>query len=84
MHKYKTTSFSGITSVEIERETDSSVYINGRRRSKRSEYEDYFDTWEEAHEFLTRRAQDDVESARHVLERANSRLGNIKGMKKPT
>ena len=54
MKKYRArTSFrwsakAEITTVEVERETDHNVWINGRRHNKRSEYDDYFDSFDQA------------------------------------
>jgi hypothetical protein len=82
-----------IERVEVLRETKASVYVptNGfqpkgekeRREAKMTEYAQYHDTWEAAHEFLMVRAQAEVAKARRSLELANSKLGNIKGMKPP-
>jgi len=73
-----------ILPVEVERETDSSVWVRGRRQAKRVSGGDcYFDTWEDAHAALMVARQQDVEKARRALEQANSRLGNVKGMKPP-
>jgi len=85
MLKYKTQGFfdTRIDAVECERETDVSVFVGGRRNAKRSQYDNYFDTWEEAHSFLLKKADNEVIAARNTLQRMNARLGNIKGMKKP-
>ena len=72
-----------ITPVECERETDSSVFIKGRRNAKRSTYECYYDTWDEAHSAL-------VDAARHkiagfcgqVLSLENA-LQSLLAMRKP-
>jgi hypothetical protein len=72
-----------IKPVEVERETESSVWISGRRQSKRSSYQNYFDSWEEARAFKIEDCEREVAAARRELEYANSKLGNIKGMKKP-
>ena len=37
-----------ITEVEVERETEQSVFINGRREAKESHYTAYFKTYNEA------------------------------------
>jgi hypothetical protein len=81
-----------IERVEVIRETEQSVFLpksrvgktNGERRAaKHSEWEQYHDTWEAARAYLLEIANDDVTAARLALERANGKLGNIKGMKKP-
>ena len=78
-----------IDKVEVERETDSSVWIKNtttgkdRRVSKTGKYENYFDTWEQAKIYLLKEAEDELNAARRNLERAQSKYGNIKGLKKP-
>lgn len=82
MLKYRTyVSSHKIDAVEVERETDISVWVGNRRRAKLTSYDCYFDTWEEAHEFLVDNAERDVECIRLNLERAKGKLGQIKGMK---
>jgi hypothetical protein len=72
-----------ITPVEVERESDSSLWINGRRSAKTSQHETYHDTWDQAHAHLMERANQNCESARYNLQTANGKLGNVKGMKRP-
>ena len=85
MIKYKAEIWHNqIYEVEVERETENSVWINGRRSAKQTSDACYFDTWEEARDYKLSNAQDEVERARSALERAKSKLGNIKGLKKPT
>jgi hypothetical protein len=72
-----------IEPVEVEKETASSVWINGRRNNKRSGYDSYFDTWEEAKAYLLEQAERKVAGRRRSLEAANGELGNIRGLKKP-
>lgn len=85
MTKYRITIGSFIPDAEIkevyiERETESLVWINGRRNAKRSEYHNFYDTWQEAKDALQKCVQGRVDSLRQQLERANSALENIKGM----
>ncbi len=88
MIKYRTY-FDKIETVEVLRETVSSVYVQTgskkgeRREAKRSSFYNYFDTWQEAHAFLVSNAELSVESARMNLERAKGRLGQIRAMKQP-
>lgn len=77
------TRFEAIKRVECERETESSVYINGRRSSKVSSYERYHDSWAEAHAFLVTKQQYEIDSLRRKLEQANGKLGQLKGMTQP-
>lgn len=82
MLKYKTGGFvKPIEPVEIERETDKCVYIRGCRHAKLTDYYAFHDTWDEAKAYLMSKAEDSVFNARRNLERANSHLGNIKGLK---
>lgn len=54
MLKYKTHSIwhNRIFTVDVEKETETSVWTKGGRRAKRSNYENYFNTWSEAHMHL--------------------------------
>lgn len=83
MLKYKTGGCGNklIESVEIDRETESSVFIGKNRNAKRSSWHNYFDTWDDAKSFLLKNAEDEAAGARIRLEYANSKLGNIKGLK---
>lgn len=54
-----------------------------RRRSKWSDYDKFFPSWEEAHTHLLRRAEHRLESARRELAAAQGHYGNVKGMKPP-
>lgn len=72
---------SGIEVIECDRENENSVWIKGRRRAKIGEYETFHDTFDEAKEHLILRATRELESARSFLQRAQDKLGNIKGMK---
>ena len=69
--------------VEVENETQSSVWINGRRQKKQTAHRKYFDTWGEAKDFLMKEAEIGVRNARARLEIANSKLGNVKGLNEP-
>lgn len=72
-----------IAPVEVERETKTSVWISGDRKNKRSRWENYYDTWEEAHAALKSQAESVVDNVRVQLANANGKMGNIKGMKEP-
>ncbi|MFC0667045.1 hypothetical protein ACFSKY_22420 [Azotobacter chroococcum] len=69
--------------VECERATDSSVFVNGKRRAKESANERYLDSFDEAKSWLLDRADRRLQAARNALQRAQDQLGNIKGMKEP-
>lgn len=77
-----------IERVECTRETEQSVFVmhgeQERRAAKHSTYEQYHDSWDAAHAHLVQRAQGEVDAYRSRLESAKGKLGNIKGMKKPS
>lgn len=58
MIKYETGGYGKklIERVEVERETNSSVWINGSRSAKESGYKSYFDSWDDAKDHLLKRA----------------------------
>lgn len=78
-----------IKQVEVIRETEAFVYLPGyqggkeRREAKVSKYDQYHDSWNEAHQYLTGKAQEEVDAIRRRLEQAKGKLGNIKGLKNP-
>jgi hypothetical protein len=53
------------------------------RENRIADWQRWHNTWEDAHAFLLKRAEDAVVSLRRQLERANNELDNIKGLKKP-
>lgn len=85
--KYRIEKYSraNIYRCTFDRETDNFlIRADGRRRAKRSEYEQYFDTWAEAHAALTARAADGIATCLRNLELAKEFSGNVEGMKEPT
>ena len=94
MIKYQTkwhgSTMAEINALEILRETEKQVvlapkHIKGKesRENKKSDWQCWFDTWDEAHDFLVSEAQKQVDDLRFKLQQANGSLGNIKGMKRP-
>ncbi len=83
--KYRTGGYGKnlIEKIEVDRETEINVWIDGRRHAKDSLWHKYWDSWEDAHTFLLEKATRSLEGARRSLERAQSEHGNIKGMKAP-
>ena len=75
--------FDRIAPVTVDRFTDKSVWINFRKCPRYIDWRSYHETWEEAHKCLLQQAQQEVDSIRNQLERANGNLGRIKGMKPP-
>lgn len=72
-----------ITEIEVDRETESSVWVKGVRRQKVTEYAVYHNSWDDAHSYLLAAAGRKVEYARKTLEEHRSYLGNVQGMAKP-
>ena len=68
--KYKATTghYPRVEVVVIDRESDSSVWIKGRRLAKLNSPESYFETFEEAKTHLIACATDDVNTAKARLE----------------
>lgn len=63
-----------IEEVEVERETEFSVWIGGRSHWKSSGYECYHDSFDLAKAFIVMLAQKDVENARLKLACAEGKL----------
>ena len=90
MTKYKTSKYytpTKIETVEIEKETTSFVSFVSRgsliRVAKRGAYVNYFDTWEEAKQFLLDQAQCKADSLRLQLDMATGKVDHIKELKPP-
>ncbi len=66
-----------IEKVEAERETESSVWIDGRRKVKTNVF---WNSFKEAKLALTRRADYIVENKREALIEAENRLQKIKAL----
>jgi hypothetical protein len=74
---------TSITEVEVERETDASVWIEGNRTSKKTAYDVYFSSWDEAYSELLARANGRKVSAERNMNVANQELDQIMAMKNP-
>lgn len=72
---------TGINRIDVERETASSVWVHGRRNAKRSSYDNYFNTWEDAHGFLLETAEHELALAQLRLDAARSKLELVKSLK---
>lgn len=71
---YKATISPSVERVEVERFTDSSVWIKGRRNARVSSYESYFFTREEALEHLRIIFSSRLEMAKMRLKRAQQKV----------
>jgi hypothetical protein len=63
--------------VEIEKFTDKTVTVKGRRNQRMSSYQSYFPTETDAWDWLEMRAQNAVEAAQADLQRKRTELGKI-------
>lgn len=71
-----------IEEIEVEKESEKSVWIEGNRNAKMSDYANYYSSWDEAKNALYSCQKTYVDGVRSSLERAKGVLGNIKGMKR--
>ena len=84
MKFYKTTYDNTIKEVDVEKQTKCFIYISEHRVAKRPhQYGDhYFPTWQEAFEYLFKRASVKVESAKKSLRYQEKILQQIIDMGK--
>jgi hypothetical protein len=89
---YKTSGYGAekIDKVEVVKETPKQVVylsegFNGkkyeRRCAKSGNYENFFNSWKAAHDYLVEKAERSVGNAKERLQGAKSYLGQIKSMK---
>ena len=90
MIKYRTIR-TKIEAVEIIRETPKQVVLKPsypsfisreRREAKRSDYQNWFDTWEEAKSFLVDEAKKKVALEERNLKIAKARLNEVSALEK--
>jgi hypothetical protein len=83
VHRYA----AQIDAYKCAKETTSFVWLtgvhSGNNLTQKKKDGDVFDTWEEAHAELTRRADARLNAARRQLEQAQGFAGNVRGMKPP-
>jgi hypothetical protein len=93
MIKYRTSYWKdGIEAREVEKETEKSVFYvtewKGRksthREAKVSSYHRWFDSWEEAHTYLTGKAELSLSAAKNSLRDAEEWLQELSVMQKPS
>ncbi len=90
--KWKTGGYgkSPIERVECIKETAKFVWPVGegrfepRQTAKRSEWDNYFESWQEAHRFLCDRASAEVQSKRDALTNAEEKLAGLMKLEPPT
>ena len=72
-----------IGTVDIERETEHSVWIKGSRSAKKTEWNSYFDSYNEAYDELELRLNRKIESAESSLSCKIDDLAKFKNKNKP-
>ena len=82
---YKTSSYGNlIEEVNINRETESSVFYNDRGRERRAAkmgiYECYFNTKQEAQDYLIRKEELEIERAENKIKYAIEKIEQIKAL----
>lgn len=80
MNKYRTR-WQEIELVKIEKETESCVWIRGRKSLKRSSYESYHDTEYDAKAFIVGEAEDNLAAAERSVECCKQKLEKAKAAK---
>lgn len=81
MKKYvASTWYNSIDVVEVDRQTDSSVWIKGRMHRRSSDYKIYFDTFDEGKQWLVKRMESKVKSASASLKYEEKELEKVKAL----
>ncbi len=83
MIKYMTGDYNKpIMMVIVERETESSVWVNGRRKAKKGDWHNYHHSWEEAREYLIKKARMHESACQGRLDSAKIKLNRISRLSK--
>lgn len=69
-----------IEPCEVDRVTDNSVFINGKRNAKFSEWHNYLPTFEASKNFLIHDAKSQVQTAQSRLDSAKEYLAKIEAL----
>lgn len=84
--KYRTGRFGSrnkpIEEIQVERETEHSVWINGSRNKKNTDSCRYWDTYDEAKDYLVKKQELDIQRAENNLERKRKEYDRLKGLLK--
>ena len=88
MIRYKVSKYTlDIQPIDVVKETDKSVFIqqgrNLNRQAKETTYDQWFTTWEDAHNFLVKRTESKIEYLKGRLEDTEDNLTEILNMDKP-
>ena len=81
MNMYKVGSFTNfIETVTIERVSEQSVWAGGRRYARASKYEKYFETYEQAKNYLLDKAERKLDMAKKSLSYAEEMLKEVQAL----
>lgn len=82
MKMYRTSKWSlSIVEIEVDKVNEKSIWIDGHRNSRLSSYHNYFETWEDAKNFLVTRCESNLQSDKQRLDRCMSELETAKALK---
>ncbi len=86
--KYEAVVFGSLRIKKVFCEKESTFFVwpietNGNRRKKKSNDSAYFDTWEEAKEYLYKMQRREIDALKRQIHKANSILGQIQKLKNP-
>ena len=59
-----------ISAITVDKHTDVSIFVDGRRRNRVGSYESYYQTFDEAKTFLLTRLKNERDAAKQRAERA--------------
>lgn len=67
-----------ITPIEVEKETETSVWVKGRRRAKATAYDQIFKTLPEAKQFMIARCEQEINEYEKRISEAMAALNDFK------
>ncbi|MEE9355217.1 MAG: hypothetical protein V3U75_06475 [Methylococcaceae bacterium] len=71
-----------VKAVKVDKDTDKSVVINGRRRAKRGNWDNYFDTFDEAKVTMVDKARANVKGCTMRLKEAETFLHKAQNIRR--
>ena len=80
--KYRTSKYKiGIEEVEIERETEHSVWVKGNLSAKHSDWHQHHDTYNDAFNYLDCRYTQKISTAERKLDTAKNEYAAVQELK---
>lgn len=76
--KYFKLYFSEVSEIEVDKETDKSVFINGRKHAKETSYEAYFKTRDEAIKFKLDKLNAEITRRKNAVAYVEEELATFK------